>query len=727
MRGWRHWTIQEKLLAPTWQQVRLNARLLPPLPTPAGSTRPRTVTAASRAHEKGPLATYLYGASPWRTSLQQHEETAQVTSSYDQWRSAQDSLLEEFDRLHPGRVWLRMWLTENSPVRADSPRWYQCRQLSDKYPPYGQVKRVSYCSRPPPKLRCVLCHYGQPNSWHWIEATPAFGPGRYGFQETEWQETVLFTTAGSCQGTIRWGSMHSIMSAIQARLAELNVTGGKPFRQQSHSDIHNWRPEDTVFEPSPRPIHPFGRDVYPSFSLSNDLDPAHPEPCNETAEDYCDLDFDSAYSLTEDSDFSDAESVASRLAFQEHQLLQRSWYSWRRLTEGNHRFDKGSDPFNRILFPEVSGNQWQTDLASIVRQPNSPFGQPKRSTRTRSATFSYRESRRGHPLRRPMARSVVQPIVHQPRRSTRKPPAKCSTKRGRRQHRQELRQARANRKADRNEVSRPARSVVQPSSEFFFAPPTAPALTVYPATSGVFVFGAEARSTLTGIEFSPSPSSPATSTSSSSSSSSSLLLSHRTLTRGLQGLERNQLWGGTQSALLVTGKRAREKCVRDGSDTKIDTVAGQSPSLSLTARINSQRPRQLHDVRPHVSLLHTSDLSALDDSSVDDSEHAASAASTIPMLTTLLSFWLARRSDWPRHRGRKARDFRRGTAHGQLGHLFASGIESGEHHRQPRQHRSRCTRALMKTLGRSRWLNSLCRCLHSGCTDGTGPRPSIEP
>ena len=88
--------------------------------------------------------------------------------------------------------------------------------------------------------------------------------------------------------------MHSIMSAIQPRLAELNVTGGKPFRQQSHSDIHNWRPEDTVFEPSPRPIHPLGRDVYPSFSLSNDLAPAHPAPCNETAEDYCDLDFDSA-------------------------------------------------------------------------------------------------------------------------------------------------------------------------------------------------------------------------------------------------------------------------------------------------------------------------------------------------------------------------------------------------------------------------------------------------
>jgi hypothetical protein len=306
-------------------------------------------------------------------------------------------------------------------------------------------------------------------------------------------------------GLCRWASMQTALSEIQARLAELNIAGGKPCRQQSHSDIHTWRPADTVFEPSPWPMYALGRDVYPSFSPSTDLDPAHPSPCNETTEDHCDFDFDSAHSLTEDSDFSDAESVASRLEFQEHRLLLRSWYSWRYLTEGNRRSGKGWDPFNRIPASEVPANQWQTDLASIVRQPNSLFGQPKRSTRTRSPTFSYWESRRGHPLRRPIARSVVQPIVHRPGRSTRTTPAKCATKRGRRQHRQELRQARANRKADRNELSRPARSVVQPSSAFVFTPPTAPAFKfTVPATSGVFVFG---RSTLTGMDFSPSSSS----------------------------------------------------------------------------------------------------------------------------------------------------------------------------------------------------------------------------
>ena len=143
---------------------------------------------------------------------------------------------------------------------------------------------------------------------------------------------------------------------------------------------------------------------------------------------------------------------------------------------------------------------------------------------------------------------------------------------------------------------------------------------------------------------------------------------------------------------------------------------GEAPH---THSLTSQRERE-------AILHHTPDLSALDDSSLDDSERA-SAASTIPMLTALLSFWLARRADRPRQRGRKARDLKRGTAHGQLVHFLSSGTESGEHHRQPRRHGSRCTRALMKTLGRSKWLNGLCRCLHSGCTDGTGPWPSIEP
>ena len=44
LRRWRHWTVLEQLLAPTWQQIRVNARLLPPLPTSSVSTPSRSRT-----------------------------------------------------------------------------------------------------------------------------------------------------------------------------------------------------------------------------------------------------------------------------------------------------------------------------------------------------------------------------------------------------------------------------------------------------------------------------------------------------------------------------------------------------------------------------------------------------------------------------------------------------------------------------------------------------------
>jgi hypothetical protein len=51
---------------------------------------------------------------------------------------------------------------------------------------------------------CIICHYGHPFSWHWIEAAPTFGP-MHCFQPhgpaTGWQESVLFTTVGSSPGS----------------------------------------------------------------------------------------------------------------------------------------------------------------------------------------------------------------------------------------------------------------------------------------------------------------------------------------------------------------------------------------------------------------------------------------------------------------------------------------------------------------------------------------------
>ena len=115
---------------------------------------------------------------------------------------------------------------------------------------------------------------------------------------------------------------------------------------------------------------------------------------------------------------------------------------------------------------------------------------------------------------------------------------------------------------------------------------------------------------------------------------------------------------------------------------------------------------------------------AADDSSADDS---ASAASTTQLFVTIFALVRGLRSSVPLVWSRKVRSSKRRTAHWQSTQLLTHGLVIGRHSRHPQQHRSRCTRALMKTLGRSRWLNGLCRCLHSGCTDGTGPWPSIEP
>jgi hypothetical protein len=115
-------------------------------------------------------------------------------------------------------------------------------------------------------------------------------------------------------------------------------------------------------------------------------------------------------------------------------------------------------------------------------------------------------------------------------------------------------------------------------------------------------------------------------------------------------------------------------------------------------------------------------FSPMADTSVADSDHA-STASTVPLLATLLSLIRGLRPDLP-HRRRKVRSFKSSLP---MPHLPTAGTDLGKHRRELRRHSPRCTRALMRALGRFRWLNDLCRSLHRGCTDGTGPRPSVEP
>ena len=254
------------------------------------------------------------------------------------------------------------------------------------------------------------------------------------------------------------------------------------------------------------------------------------------------------------------------------------------------------------------------------------------------------------------------------RHAPRSPLARFSTKRGRRQHQQELRRARAHRKSHRNDMPRPAQPKVQFRSPFSFAPPTAP--TIPPtAYKGVFTFGAAVRS---------NP---------SAHRAGNLNTDHRPPGRDTS----------TRSALTAQSDRPK---VHRGPDR-----------------------RKQNGVILKSDVLQPDNLSSpMADSSVEDSDHA-SAASTVPLLVTLLSLIRGLRPELP-HRRRKGRSCKSSWPVPQLPTI---DTDSGKHRRESRRHSPRCTRALMRALGRSRWLNGLCRGLHRGCTDGTGPRPSVEP
>ena len=255
------------------------------------------------------------------------------------------------------------------------------------------------------------------------------------------------------------------------------------------------------------------------------------------------------------------------------------------------------------------------------------------------------------------------------RHTSKESPAKFSTKRGRRQHQQDLRKARAHRKTDRTGGPRPAQPVAQPRLAFSFAPPTAPTIPLT-ATMGVFMFGARARSSLSA-----------------------------------QG-----------SANLRDAPRT------PGRDTGAKPVLTASP---VDAKPHPARCKRSGVTSSSGALLHEKAFGPpcqVEDSQLVDSEQA-SDASTVPILATLLSLICGFRPDVPRRR-RKVRVCKSSWLVPQS---FIIDTALGKHCQDPRRHLPRCTRALMRALGRSRWLNGLCRGLHRGCTDGTGPRPSVEP
>ena len=300
---------------------------------------------------------------------------------------------------------------------------------------------------------------------------------------------------------------------------------------------------------------------------------------------------------------------------------------------------------------------------------------------------------------------------------TRKIPANFSTKRGRRQHKHDLRRARANRKMGMTDKPRPAQPEPQFRSAFSFAPPMAPTI-LLTATKDVFIFGAATQSTSLSTAFAPT-SSPATlspSLSSLTSSSSELSSSSSSLSKlEVKSFQTQQLSMAQHPQRMRALQRSAKSSIGPRSHGR-----GKCDRPKVTAQSDRSEPRETVTEPVPVLLALTFPM---DDSSIEDSEQA-SAASTVPLLITLLSLLRGSRPDLPRHRRKQARDC---TSNWQLPQFSATDTDFGKHHRQPRVLSLRCTRAHMKALGRSRWLNGLCRCLHSGCTNGTGPRPSIEP
>jgi len=108
-----------------------------------------------------------------------------------------------------------------------------------------------------------------------------------------------------------------------------------------------------------------------------------------------------------------------------------------------------------------------------------------------------------------------------------------------------------------------------------------------------------------------------------------------------------------------------------------------------------------------------------------DESDRASAASTVDLAASLVAFMYGLYTGVPHGHRNRARRFKMTVL--QPRQLLTSELPPGRLTHYSNARALRCARSLMRNLGRSRWLNGPCRCLHHGCTNGTGPRPAIEP
>jgi hypothetical protein len=86
-----------------------------------------------------------------------------------------------------------------------------------------RFRKLNRNGRPPPKARFVLCHYRQPHSWHEIAATCTVTVTA----DELGSESVVSTTVGSCQGSLKWAGIQPTLCqwllCTQLRLAVFNI------------------------------------------------------------------------------------------------------------------------------------------------------------------------------------------------------------------------------------------------------------------------------------------------------------------------------------------------------------------------------------------------------------------------------------------------------------------------------------------------------------------------
>ena len=256
LRGWRRWTIRTRLSAPSWQRCRIKPQQLPPLPARKAPAR----------LQSRPALSYLeYGRKFWknRETYQQTVSREHHSKLHNEWLATHHARLQEPFTLAPDRPWLRSWRSSKSSNIMTETRYRIWEELQSRplqisfyhcdgrFPP---AERRMYLSRNncrlPPTARYVLCHYGQPHSWHEIRASVTSDDTRW----TQWQESVISTTVGSCQGSIRWAGIQPIIASLRTQLAVLASSRRQSYRRHPRSHQRSWQPPR--HQPGPHSIQP---------------------------------------------------------------------------------------------------------------------------------------------------------------------------------------------------------------------------------------------------------------------------------------------------------------------------------------------------------------------------------------------------------------------------------------------------------------------------------------